>query len=82
MMTKQDLENKFKKMNKQRNNKNTLASGDTASPITSFPPAPSPTSDKAKSYKKSKVNLLQDTTVLISKEISPEKMKTVRRELL
>ena len=49
MMTKEDLENKFKKMNKQRNNKNTLASGDTASPITSFPPAPSPTSDKAKS---------------------------------
>ena len=82
MMTKEDLENKFKKMNKQRNNKNTLTSGDTASPITSFTPAPSPTSDKAKSYKKSKVNLLEDTTVLISKEISPEKMKTVRRELL
>ena len=82
MMTKEDLENKFKKMNKQRNNKNTLASGDTASPITSFPPAPSPTSDKAKSYKKSKVNLLEDTTVLISKEVSPEKMETVRRELL
>ena len=82
MMTKEDLENKSKKMNKQRNNKNTLTSGDTASPITSLPPAPSPTSHKAKSYKKSKVNLLEDTTVLISKEVSPEKMETVRRELL
>ena len=79
-MTKEDLENKFKKMSKQRNNKNTLTSGDTASPITSLPPAPSPTSDKC--YKKSKVNFLEDTTVLISKVISPEKMKTVRRELL
>ena len=82
MMTKEDLENKFKKMNKQRNNKNTLTSGDTASPIIPLPSAPSPSSDKAKCYKKSKVNLLADTIVLISKEISPEKMKTVRRELL
>ena len=81
-MTKEDFENQFKKMNKQRHNKNTLTSGDTASPITSLPPAPSPTSDKAKCYKKSKVNFLEDTTVLISKVISPEKMKTVRRELL